>query len=97
MIAGTLTEAAERVRLFRAPWPEVGRRRCGLPRGAWGMTLAHIGLGVFVLGAAFETAWRVEAAEVLRLGQTHARSPATSCASTRSARRSAPTTTPSGR
>jgi cytochrome c-type biogenesis protein CcmF len=44
------------------------RRLARLPRGAWGMTLAHIGLGVFVAGAAFETAWRVEAAQVMGLG-----------------------------
>jgi cytochrome c-type biogenesis protein CcmF len=70
VIAGALSEAAERVRAFRAPWPEVGRRIAGLPRGAWGMTLAHIGIGVFALGAAFETAWRSEATEALRPGQT---------------------------
>jgi cytochrome c-type biogenesis protein CcmF len=70
VIAGALAEAAERVRAFRAPWAEVGRRTLGLPRGAWGMTLAHIGIGVFALGAAFETAWRAEGAEALRLGQS---------------------------
>jgi cytochrome c-type biogenesis protein CcmF len=32
------------------------------------MTLAHVGLGVFVLGACFETAWRAEAAETLPIG-----------------------------
>jgi len=70
VIVGALAEAAERVRLFRSPLPEVGRRIGGLPRGAWGMTLAHIGIGVFALGASFETAWRAEATEVLTLGQT---------------------------
>ena len=32
------------------------------------MTLAHLGLGVFVLGACFETAWRDEAAQTLPIG-----------------------------
>ncbi|MBS0409703.1 MAG: heme lyase CcmF/NrfE family subunit [Proteobacteria bacterium] len=68
LIAGALDEVADRVRLGRAPLAEVGRRASGLPRGAWGMTLAHIGLGVFVMGAAFETAWKVEAAEVRPIG-----------------------------
>ncbi len=68
LIAGALAELAERIRLFRAPAEESARRLGGLPRGAFGMTLAHIGLGVFVLGAAFETAWKVEAAEVLTAG-----------------------------
>jgi cytochrome c-type biogenesis protein CcmF len=70
VIAGALAEAGERVRLFKAPWGEVGRRAAGLPRGAWGMTLAHIGIGVFALGAAYETAWRSEATEALTLGQS---------------------------
>ena len=68
LIAGSVVELAERVRAFRAPAGESLRRLTGLPRGAWGMTLAHVGLGVFVLGACFETAWKVEAAEVLSEG-----------------------------
>jgi cytochrome c-type biogenesis protein CcmF len=68
LIAGALVELAERARLGRLPFVEAMRRLAGLPRGAWGMTLAHIGLGVFVLGATFETSWRVEAAEALGQG-----------------------------
>jgi cytochrome c-type biogenesis protein CcmF len=68
LIAGALAELLDRTRLLRAGWREAGRRLGGLPRGAWGMTLAHLGLGVFVLGAAFETAWKVEAAQVLTPG-----------------------------
>ncbi|MBS0295450.1 MAG: heme lyase CcmF/NrfE family subunit [Proteobacteria bacterium] len=65
---GALLEAAQRVRLFKAPLAESLRRVGGLPRGSWGMTLAHLGLGLFVMGAAYETAYRVEAAEVLAPG-----------------------------
>jgi cytochrome c-type biogenesis protein CcmF len=68
LIAGAAAELAERTRLFRAPAGEVWRRLVGLPRGAWGMTLAHLGLGIFVLGACFETGWRGEAAETLAIG-----------------------------
>ena len=32
------------------------------------MTLAHLGLGLFTLGAVFETAWKIETAEALSLG-----------------------------
>jgi cytochrome c-type biogenesis protein CcmF len=32
------------------------------------MTLAHLGLGVFVLGACFEVGWKIEAAEALPVG-----------------------------
>ncbi len=68
LILGALTETAERLRLFRAPLAEAWRRATGLPRGAWGMTLAHAGLGLFVLGACVETAYKVEAAAVLPVG-----------------------------
>jgi len=68
LIAGALAEILERVRAFRVPAAESWRRLWGLPRGAWGMTLAHLGLGVFVLGAVFETTWKVEAAEALPVG-----------------------------
>jgi cytochrome c-type biogenesis protein CcmF len=68
LIAGTLTEAVERVRLFRAPWVEVRRRTAALPRNAWGTTLAHLGVGVFVLGACLEGAGKREAVGVLTPG-----------------------------
>jgi cytochrome c-type biogenesis protein CcmF len=70
LIAGALTEIAERVRLGRVSGAEVLRRIGGLPRGAWGMSLAHAGLGVFALGACFETAWKVEVAQALSLNQS---------------------------
>jgi cytochrome c-type biogenesis protein CcmF len=68
LIAGALAEVVERMRLFRAPLAEALRRARGLPMGAWGMTLAHAGLGVFVLGAVAETSFKVEAAEALPIG-----------------------------
>ncbi len=67
LIGGALLELSERLKLFRVPAAESARRARGLPRGAWGTTLAHAGLGLFVLGASFETAWRVEAAQALSL------------------------------
>jgi cytochrome c-type biogenesis protein CcmF len=70
LILGSLAEVVERVRLFRVPLAEVGRRAKALPLGAWGMTLAHTGLGVFVLGAVIETGFKVEAAAALSLGGT---------------------------
>ena len=73
LILGALAEVIERVRLFRAPLAEVGRRMKGLPLGAWGTTLAHAGLGLFVLGAVVETGFKVEAAAPLPIGgEVHA-------------------------
>jgi cytochrome c-type biogenesis protein CcmF len=68
LIGGALAELFERVKAFRVPWAEVRRRVGGLPRGAWGTTIAHAGLGLFVLGASFETAWKVETAQALSVG-----------------------------
>ena len=69
LILGALSETAERIRLFRAPLAESLRRARNLPLGAWGTTLAHAGLGVFVLGAVVETGYRVEAARPIAVGQ----------------------------
>ncbi len=69
LIAGALAEVAERVRLFRVPLAETLRRARGLPLGAWGMALAHLGLGVFILGAVVETGFKAESARALSLGQ----------------------------
>ena len=82
VIAGAVVEVAGRLRLglitrrggqglgLGAGLDNVWRRARGLPRGQWGMTLAHIGIGVFVLGAAFELTWRSETAQVLSAGQS---------------------------
>ena len=70
LILGALAETAERTRLLRASLAETLRRARGLPLGAWGTTLAHAGLGVFVLGAVVETGYRVEAARPLAVGET---------------------------
>lgn len=68
LVVGALVELLERTRAFRAPAAETWHRLTGLPRGAWGMTFAHLGLGVFIMGAVFETSWKVEAAETLPRG-----------------------------
>jgi len=70
LILGALSEVAARVRLGAAPVAESLRRLKGLPRGSWGMTLAHLGLGVFVLGAVFEGSWKVEQVSVLAPGRS---------------------------
>jgi cytochrome c-type biogenesis protein CcmF len=70
LIAGSALELLTRVKAGAAPVGETLRRLGGLPRGQWGMTLAHAGLGVFVLGAAFETSGRIDAAEALSVGQS---------------------------
>jgi cytochrome c-type biogenesis protein CcmF len=70
LIVGSLVEAAGRVRLFKASFGESLRRASGLPRGTWGMTLAHAALGIFCLGVAMETSGRIEVAKDLSPGQS---------------------------
>ena len=70
VIGGALSEVVVRARAGRVSLAETGRRLGALPRSSWGTTLAHVGLGVFVLGACFETAWRIESAATLNPGQS---------------------------
>jgi cytochrome c-type biogenesis protein CcmF len=70
LVFGSLTELIQRVRRGGGGPKAAFRRLSALPRGQWGMTLAHIGVGVFVLGATVETAGRIDAAETLRAGQS---------------------------
>jgi cytochrome c-type biogenesis protein CcmF len=73
LIAGSAAELAGRLNLGvlrHGDGAQLWRRLKALPRGQWGMTLAHIGLGVFVLGAACELSWRTETAQSLSLGQS---------------------------
>jgi cytochrome c-type biogenesis protein CcmF len=60
LIAGSLVELADRVRLFRAPLATTWHRLKGLPGQSFGMTLAHLGVGVMVIGIVSITAWREE-------------------------------------
>jgi cytochrome c-type biogenesis protein CcmF len=70
LLVGTLIEWAERIHLFRAA-PSVSlKRAAGLPRAAYGMTLAHIGTAVLVMGVVGNTAWKSESIQVMQPGQT---------------------------
>ncbi|MBI1180940.1 MAG: heme lyase NrfEFG subunit NrfE, partial [Alphaproteobacteria bacterium] len=57
LTASVLTEFAGRIGLVRAPGQAL-RRAVGLPRGAWGMTIAHLGIAVTLFGIAVSSAWQ---------------------------------------
>jgi cytochrome c-type biogenesis protein CcmF len=69
IIAGALSEWASRVKLFTAGREEVWRRTTGLPRAAYGTTLAHAGVGLLVLGIVATTAWQSERVVTLKVGE----------------------------
>ena len=65
--AGVLAEWGERIRLFRLPLHDSWRRAAGLPRAAYGMSLAHFGMAVLVAGVS-ASAFEQERIESLRPG-----------------------------
>jgi cytochrome c-type biogenesis protein CcmF len=70
VIAGALTEIAERTGLLRVPLSIALARARGLPRSTWGATLAHLGLGITLLGIIGETQWGIERIAELKPGQS---------------------------
>jgi len=69
LVFGALVELAERSGLGRRRPAESLRRLIGLPRSAWGMTLAHGGMGVLVLGIVGSMSWETESLQVMRPGE----------------------------
>ncbi len=55
LAVAVLTEWAERIKLFRVPLASSWSRAVGLPRASYGMSLAHLGLALFIVGATGET------------------------------------------
>jgi cytochrome c-type biogenesis protein CcmF len=68
VVAGSLLELAGRVQLLRVPLGRSWQRARGLPRSTYAMTMAHVGLGVFVAGVTASSAWQSEAILVMRPG-----------------------------
>jgi cytochrome c-type biogenesis protein CcmF len=60
VIAGALSDLAERTGLLRTPLPVALRRARGLPRSTWGTVFAHAGVGVALIGIVCETTWNSE-------------------------------------
>ncbi|MEW5729213.1 MAG: heme lyase CcmF/NrfE family subunit, partial [Pseudomonadota bacterium] len=69
LLLGTLAEFAERIRLFKAPAQALGRM-AAMPRAAWGMTLAHAGLAIFIAGMTASSAWKEEKVQTMKIGDT---------------------------
>ncbi len=69
LIAGSVVEIADRIKLFRAPFAVTWARLSGLPGQAFGSMLAHLGVGVMVVGIVAVTAWREEQVVELAPGE----------------------------
>jgi cytochrome c-type biogenesis protein CcmF len=67
MAMASVAEWAERVHLFRGPLGDSLRRALHLPRAAYGMTIAHIGLAVTVAGIS-ASAFEMERIDTVAIG-----------------------------
>jgi cytochrome c-type biogenesis protein CcmF len=68
VMAGAVTDIAERTLVLRLPFRAALRRAIGLPRSAWGTAFAHFGLGVTLLGIVAATAWGSERIAEMKVG-----------------------------
>jgi cytochrome c-type biogenesis protein CcmF len=68
VMAGAVTDIAERTLVLRLPFRAALQRAIGLPRSAWGTAFAHFGLGVTLLGIVAATAWGSERIAEMKVG-----------------------------
>jgi cytochrome c-type biogenesis protein CcmF len=60
LVGSAIAELADRVKLFKVPLGHSVARAAALPRAAWGMALAHAGLGIAIAGMAGTSLWTEE-------------------------------------
>lgn len=70
VILGALVDLSERAGFGRVPLGLAFTRLRGLPRSAFGTALAHMGVGLCLLGIVSESTWSVEKIVSLQVGQT---------------------------
>jgi cytochrome c-type biogenesis protein CcmF len=70
LVCGAIAELFDRIKLGKLPTAQSMGRLKTLQRSALGMTIAHLGMGIFVLGAVSEIAFRVEHTATMGLGET---------------------------
>ncbi len=68
VMAGAITDLAERTLILRVPFRAALRRALGMPRSAWGTASAHFGIGVTLLGIVGVTAWGSERLAEIKVG-----------------------------
>jgi cytochrome c-type biogenesis protein CcmF len=70
VMAGALTDLAERTGLFRSPIASVRARAAGLPRSTWGTAIAHFGIAMSLLGIIGSAVWGTERIVEVKPSQT---------------------------
>jgi cytochrome c-type biogenesis protein CcmF len=67
---GCLIEWASRIRLFHSKSIKGLRRRMGSSKSANGMTLAHLGIAILIVGITGASAWQTEITTSMAIGET---------------------------
>ena len=70
LLTGTAIEFMERIRLFDRDAARILTRIRHTPRAAYGMSLAHVGLAIAVIGMTGAAAWKTENIKVLQPGES---------------------------
>jgi cytochrome c-type biogenesis protein CcmF len=70
LVGSAIAEIAGRIRLGQVPLGNSFSRAVALPRAAWGMTLAHAGLGIAIAGMTGTSLWTVERIQAMRPGDS---------------------------
>ena len=70
LVCGAISELLDRIKLGKVPFKQAMGRLKNLQRSALGMTLAHLGMGIFVIGAVSEVAFRQEHTATMGIGET---------------------------
>ena len=70
LAAAVVTEIVLRIGLGRLSIGQSLSRARGLPRSAWGMSLAHVGFAAIIAGAAGASLWKIEKILVMQPNQT---------------------------
>src|SRR4051794_39489858 len=70
VMAGAITDIAERLDLRSLSIETIGRRAAGLPRSAWGTSVAHFAAGMLLFGVIAESQWNAERIVSLKAGES---------------------------
>ncbi len=70
LFVGTMGELAHRLFPMRMTAVDFLRRVITIPRSFYGMTLAHLGVALVIIGITGSTAWKTEKVQVMHFGDT---------------------------
>ena len=70
LVGSAIAEVADRIKLFKIPVSHSMARAVALPRSAWGMALAHAGLGIVIAGMTGTALWTQERIQAMAPGDS---------------------------